>query len=299
MKITWREATEVGTTWGIRFVLLWLRLFGRAGAHLLLKILVFYYTLTHRTARRASREYHQRLGLPAGFAASYRHLLRFAECVLDRVLFLSGRWQGLTLEHHGLEHLQALHAQRKGALLLGAHLGSFEALRAHAALEGLTVNVVADFGNSPRITTFLNQLGPNTGVRFISAEQDATALALTLREAIARGEIVALLADRPNQGRQASANFLGAAACFPTGPYALAAVLRCPIYLTFGIYSAPNRYDLYCEPFADTVTLPREQRAAILAQLAQQYADRLTEYCRRSPDNWFNFYDFWHSGSSR
>jgi predicted LPLAT superfamily acyltransferase len=199
----------------------------------------------------------------------------------------------LTLEHHGLEHLQALRAQRKGALLLGAHLGSFEALRAHAALEGLIVNVVADFGNSARITTFLNQLGPNTGVNFISAEQEATALALTLREAIARGEIVALLADRPNQGRQASAHFLGAPARFPTGPYALASVLRCPIYLTFGIYTAPARYDLYCEPFAESVTLPREQRDTLLTEYAQRYADRLAERCRMAPDNWFNFYDFW------
>jgi predicted LPLAT superfamily acyltransferase len=76
-------------------------------------------------------------------------------------------------------------------------------------------------------------------------------------------------------------------------------VLRCPIYLTFGIYTAPDRYDLYCEPFAESVTLPREQRDAILAQLAQRYADELAERCRLAPDNWFNFYDFWHSGSSR
>jgi predicted LPLAT superfamily acyltransferase len=293
VKLSWRDAAEVGTTWGIRFVLIWLRVFGRTGAQLLLRALVLYYALTQRTARRASQEYHRRLGLASGFAATYRHLLRFAECVLDRVLFLSGRWQGLILEHHGLEHLQALRAERKGALLLGAHFGSFEALRAHAIFEGLTVNVVADFGNSARITTFLNQLGPNTGVNFIGAEQAATSLALTLRDAIARGEIVALLADRPNQGRQASAQFLGAPAQFPTGPYALAAVLRCPIYLTFGIYTAPNRYDLYCEPFAETVTLPREQRDAALAQFAQRYADRLAERCRLAPDNWFNFYDFW------
>jgi predicted LPLAT superfamily acyltransferase len=295
VKLTWREVTEVGTTWGIRFVLVWLRLFGRRCTQLLLRILVVYYTLTHRAARRASREYHQRLGLPSDLMATYRHLLRFAECVLDRALFLSGRWQALTLEHHGLQYLQALRAQRKGALLLGAHFGSFEALRAHAVLEGLTVNVVADFGNSARITTFLNELGPNTGMRFISAEQEATALALTLREAVARGEIVALLADRPNQGRQASVSFLGAPAYFPTGAYALASVLRCPIYLTFGIYTAPDRYDLYCEPFAETVTLPREQRDALLTQFAQRYADRLAERCRSAPDNWFNFYDFWHS----
>jgi predicted LPLAT superfamily acyltransferase len=73
----------------------------------------------------------------------------------------------------------------------------------------------------------------------------------------------------------------------------LAALLKCPVYLTFGLYHAPNRYDLFCEPFEDEIQLPREARDEALHAYAQKFAARLEHYVRLAPDNWFNFYDFW------
>ena len=71
------------------------------------------------------------------------------------------------------------------------------------------------------------------------------------------------------------------------------------VFLTFGLYSQPNRYDLYCEPFADVIRLPRKTRRDALAAYAQQYADRVEHYCRLSPHSWFNFYDFWEKPETR
>ena len=88
-------------------------------------------------------------------------------------------------------------------------------------------------------------------------------------------------------------DFLGSKAQLPAGPYLLAASLRCPVYLTYGVYRAPNRYELHCEPFAAAVVLPRGRRSDAIQQYAQRYADRLAAWCHEAPDNWFNFYDFW------
>jgi predicted LPLAT superfamily acyltransferase len=120
---------------------------------------------------------------------------------------------------------------------------------------------------------------------------------LTAKEAIERGELVAVLGDRVGvNDKTATATFLGAPARFPTGPYTLAALLKCPIYLTFGLYAGGNRYDLYCEPFAEHLELPRGRREAAAAVHVQRYADRLEHHCRLAPLNWFNFYDFWRPG---
>ena len=73
----------------------------------------------------------------------------------------------------------------------------------------------------------------------------------------------------------------------------MAAVLKCPIYLTFGLYRGGNRYDLYCERLCERLELPRRGRQEAIVGVAQRYADRLDHYCRQAPDNWFNFYDFW------
>ena len=71
------------------------------------------------------------------------------------------------------------------------------------------------------------------------------------------------------------------------------------MYLAFGLYEEPNRYALYCEPFAERVVLPRASRADALAAYAARYAARLEHYCRLAPYNWFNFYDFWSCPMTR
>jgi predicted LPLAT superfamily acyltransferase len=258
-----------------------------------LKVVVLYYACTDSAARRASCDYRRRLNLPAGFWDAYRHLLRFAESILDRVLFFGSRWDAFEIGEHGLEELVKVKAEGRGAILLGAHFGSFQVLRSFGAASGFVINVVGDFGAGQRLNTVLGELDPTSNVNFISTRQGPAALAIQLRDAVERGELVAMLADRIDRDEGVPVDFLGAKARFPTGPYALAAVLRCPVLLTFGVYSPPNRYDLYCESFAAEVRIPRADRARRLAELAQRFADRLANFCRLEPDNWFNFYDFW------
>ena len=117
---------------------------------------------------------------------------------------------------------------------------------------------------------------------------------LRIRELIDEGALVALLGDRVGKDdRAVEVDFMGGRARFPTGPYLLASMLKCPVYLTFGLYRDPDGYDLHCEPFAERIELPRGERQEALERYAQQYADRLEHYTRSAPDNWFNFYDFW------
>jgi predicted LPLAT superfamily acyltransferase len=118
--------------------------------------------------------------------------------------------------------------------------------------------------------------------------------ALRLKERVEAGEIVALLADRVGLGdRTVEVEFLGGKALLPAGPYILAAILACPVYLTFGLFHDPNRYDLFCEPFAERIQLARRARQADARVYAQRYAQRLEHFCRLAPDNWFNFHQFW------
>ena len=86
---------------------------------------------------------------------------------------------------------------------------------------------------------------------------------------------------------------MGKTAPFPSGPYQLAAALKCPVYVTLGLYRGENRYDVYCEPFAEEISLPRKDKQAALATYASQYARIIEKYVRMEPYNWFNFYDFW------
>ena len=57
----WLAVTELGSVWGIRFVVLLCMVFGRGVARGFLRAVVFYYVLFNARARAASRTYFQRL----------------------------------------------------------------------------------------------------------------------------------------------------------------------------------------------------------------------------------------------
>ncbi|HVR62827.1 MAG TPA: lipid A biosynthesis acyltransferase [Polyangia bacterium] len=289
----WLQLAEKGSAAGLWLMLGICRLLGRRAARLLLPAIVFYFVVTSAVARRASRRYLRRMGLPAGFRAVFAHCLRFAHVTLDRVFWTLGQTFRFDIQRTGSALLEGARRDGRGAVLIGAHLGSFEAMRAMAERCAHPLNVVGYFNNARLINGLLARFNRNLAVRVIPIEPGVD-FVLRLKERIEAGELVALLGDRAGlTDRTVEVDFLGGKAPFPTGPYMLAAMLGCPVFLTFGLYREPNRYQLFCEPFAERVTLGRRSRQADARAQAQRFAERLEHYCRLAPDNWFNFYDFW------
>ncbi|MGB1014609.1 MAG: lipid A biosynthesis acyltransferase [Nannocystaceae bacterium] len=294
----WRNQPERGSALGIRFTVWAARFLGRSVARFMLAIVAFYFTLFAGAARRASGDYLQRMGEPCGFWASYRHIRTFAFVALDRIFFVGGEVSRFKTGHTGVEHLMELRRQGRGALLLGAHLGSFEAMRALGSDEAFAINILVYWKNARMITQFLEQVGGDFRGRVIEINPEDPSYVFAVRDAIEAGEMVAILGDRVAEGEKSVVvPFLGQPARFPAGPYLLASVLKCPIYLTFGLYREGATYDLFCEPLAERVVLPRGQREVAAAHYAEQYATRLEAFCRKAPTNWFNFFDFWASAA--
>lgn len=295
-RVGWLDLAEVGGTLGIRFFVVVCTVFGRAPARFFLRFLAFYYVLFNAPARRASRSW---LGKALGrervpFAMVNAHILHFAQVALDRLFLVRRQMQHFDMRNHGLHHVREIIARKRGTLLLGSHLGSFEAMRALADAEQMRVNVLGYFANAGMINAALDRLDPRNTTRVIEIVPGKIDFIFEAQECIERGEHVAVLGDRVGLGgATVEIEFMGAAAEFPTGVYVLAHTLRCPVYLFFCLYSDPNRYDIYRELFAEQVILPHGTRKEALAGYAHQYADRLAHYGRLAPYNWFNFFDFW------
>jgi predicted LPLAT superfamily acyltransferase len=115
---------------------------------------------------------------------------------------------------------------------------------------------------------------------------------LRAHEAIERGEIVGILADRVDHGAPGlRVLFLGREVTLPVAPHVLAARTGAPVILCFGLYEGGRRYRLEFVDFGPTAE--RSSRGAALQPMVERYAAVLEQYSRRHPLNWFNFYPYW------
>ncbi|GFE78720.1 acyltransferase [Steroidobacter agaridevorans] len=301
MKQQWLERPEAGSLFGYRLISTFARLCGRTAARLVLFPITAFFLVRRGPERRAARAYLPRvLGREPTLKDVAKQFYYFASVLLDRVFLLSESFKRFDVQVHGLDELRAQWAKKQGVLVFGSHLGSFDALRALSEFrKDVKVRVVLDTEQNPEITRFLAAFNPELARSIINARQDGAITALAIKEALDEGALVTLLVDRSRPGNQVSVvDFLGQPAAFPTGPWQIAAALKVPVVLCFGLYGGGNRYDLHFESFADTVRVERKDREASLNAIIQRYADRLAHYTRRAPYNWFNFYDFWHLNSS-
>ena len=292
----WKQRREGGG----RFAIWLIRGIGRHGgrgvARALLPFITLYFLLRRGAERRDSRAYLTRvLGRRATWIDVARHIHCFASTILDRVFLLGGQLQRFDVAISGLEPLHAALDRRQGVLLLGSHLGSFEVLRVLARRRpDYAIRVVLDKGHNPAMTQLLDELNPEIAAGVIDAGQDGPSLMLEIQHAVRSGALVALLGDRVHRGENSvDALFLGDLARFPLTPMQVAAALKVPVVLGFGLYRGGHRYDLVFEAFSDGLDIPRQRRGAELAALIQRYATRLEHHARTAPFNWFNFYDFW------
>lgn len=303
----WAHRPERSNMLALRFIC-WLALTcGRRATRLILPPICLYFLLLDPTPRRHIKRYLLRaIGPKAGWADGYRLLHTFASTVLDRVYFLRGRMDLFDVRVNGQ---QAVHAEidaGRGAFMLGAHMGSFEAMgacRQHSDDQSqLRLAMLMFTDNAQRISAILEAISlPELRPHIIALGRPHSML--DLRDWLDGGGLGGLLADRTLPAGEEAAQrsndivlpFLGQPATFSDGPFRLAALLRRKVFFMAGLYLGGASYDVRFEPLADfseRLADPVERERRIRAAV-EAYVLRLEALCREHPYNWFNFHDFW------
>lgn len=292
----WADRPERSNTLAIRFIA-WVALtLGRRVARLFLYPISLYFMLFAREARTASRKYLGKvLGREARISDGFRHIHAFASTILDRVFLLNGRFDKFEVHAHLDDMAQRMLQERRGCILLGAHLGSFEITRAYAdEIDGPPASVVMYEENARKLNSVLKAINPDIAQQVIGLGKVDSML--KVEQALQRGEFIGILADRglEHGGASATYDFLGEPAKFPTGPLRMAYMMKCPVLLMVGLYRGGNRYDLHFEELADMgdASVPRNE---LIQRAQRRYVERIEHYCRIAPYNWFNFFDFWRA----
>lgn len=299
----WYQINESSFVLGMKLLFWICRIFGRWPFRIVLYPVVGWYMLTKHVARRASRDYLRRLSMSGAETPVtpnawmvMRHFAAFAETMLDKMMLWGGLFNVDNTDFYGEKEFAADLERKRGGIIISCHIGNLDLCRILSRRRAdLKISIMAHTRHAVAFNQLLAQLDPQSQVDLVEVADITPATAMMLSEKIGRGEYLVVSGDRipitPNP-RLTSAQFLGEEAALPIGPYVLASLLQCPVYLLFSMRIG-DRSEIHLERFRESIQLPRKGREQAIAGLAAEYAARLEYFCRRAPLQWFNFYDFW------
>lgn len=297
----WARRRERGTFFLMRLMLFGLRRLARPIMLPIVHLAALYFFVFGKAARDASLDYLRHVaavapesGVKPNWRVAFRHFRSFGIAILDKIDTWLGRLKREDIVFERYEDMYRQAQAPRGIVVLGSHLGNLEVLRPLGTRERrVRLNVLVHTAHAERFNRILRLAGA-TDFELIQVTQLDAAKAVELRARIDRGEWVVIAADRVpvHGGRTVDVHFLGDTAALPIGPYVMASLFECPVYLLFVLRHGDHNH-VYFEPFAERITLERSTCDAAIAAYAQRFARRLEHYVRLEPLQWFNFYPFW------
>jgi predicted LPLAT superfamily acyltransferase len=300
----WATIGEAGALTGLRFMVWVNNHFGRIAFNIVLIPAMAYFLVRRGEARRASANYLRRVRqqhpqqLPRGpiLWLSFRHFLCFGHALLDRYLAWIQPPSDIKMRA-GLREMQnEIIESRQGLLIIGSHFGNLEYSRSIGNHHSdLIVNILLHDRHAEKFATLMRTNAAQSRVNLIQVTDLDLDLALRLQEKVANGEWLLIAGDRvpiENNDKVSAATFFGDKAEFPIGPFVLANLLRCPVYLLH-CFQTEGEYILEMELFADAIRPTRQDKRRNYDREVQKFATDLEDQVRREPLQWFNFYDFW------
>lgn len=293
----WAKLPERGIYLGLKFCATACRLLGRSGRRLFITPVVLYFFVTGRIQRQASREFLTRaLGRAPTWCEQWQHFMNFALRALDVFQGWTGKLPHTIVQPIDQAELDQLATEKHGCLMVVAHLGNVEVVR--ALVDRATRDKVTVLVHTRNAVHFNRIISENTGdytSNLFQVTEIGPETVIALKERLDAGGIIVIAGDRIpvlSRGRSITAPFFGTDAPFPEGPWLLASLFECPVYLMH-CPLIDGRYQLSIEPFANRIVLPRSRREEALRETVARYAARLEKQAAATPLQWYNFFDFW------
>ncbi|PKR53127.1 glycosyltransferase family 2 protein [Thalassospira marina] len=298
----WADIDERGMYWGMRFLGMVYKAGGRYLCLAAMLPVIVYFFLTGETARKASRKYLRKMARangtpPPRWRDSFAHFWRFGEAALDKIAGWSGEMKmDDVILPDGHDGIFSYIPKDRAIVLLVSHFGNIEIIRALASRDrDFRVNVLLHQKNAARFGKVLKKLAPESQVNLIEVSEIGPDTAIMLSQKVEQGEWVVIAADRVAIGardKTVMVPFLGDPAPLPQGPFILAHLLGCPVYMT-AAWRTNGRFEIAWEKLTDRMVLPRGKRIEAITDYATQYMAWLEQHVRAHPLQWYNFFDFW------
>jgi lauroyl/myristoyl acyltransferase len=191
----------------------------------------------------------------------------------------------------GAEHIDHALAGGRGAICVGAHLGSIAfSGQILTALGYIVVGLVERF-EPVEVFEFFARQRQTLGSRLLPAGSGGLR---ELLQALRRNEVLGLVVDRDVTGTGPTIQFFGAPTQFPDGAAALSVHTGAPILIGIAVRKAGARFNAWIEPLPP-VERTGDQKEDVI-RLTQAIAGRLEYYVASYPEQWTVFQKRWPEG---
>lgn len=215
--------------------------------------------------------------------------VNFAKYLVDFFRFskITKEYIAKNVNLSGRENLDAAIKEKKGVILLAAHIGNYELGAAAVSLLGYPFNAVALDHKNKLVNKF-----------FIRQRQAADIKVIPLGMALKRcyaclkdGEALALLGDRDFLNHGLKMKFFGKDSLIPKGPAALSLRTGAFIVPTFLIRLPDDTFELTFErPIAYSTTGDTDEDTRLILKKCIEVMER---YIKKYPSQWYMFRNFW------
>jgi len=282
-----------GTLLGYKIFVFCIRKLGIKAAYFVLYFVASYYFLFLKKSNKAIFYYFkERLGYSYFKAKKmvFKSYFTFGQTLIDKTAISAGLKNRFTYEFDGIEILKQLLAEKKGGVLISAHMGNFEVAEHFFAEIDLDcqINLVTTDQEHSVIKAYLESISEvKSTIKFIIVKEDLSHI-FDINNALAQNELICFTGDRYFEGvKSLTAPLLGKEANFPAGPFLIASRLRVPVVFVY-VMKEPNlHYHLYAR---EANTKHRDEKALLNA-----YIESVESMINKYPLQWFNYFDFWDS----
>lgn len=285
------DGKSKGTLLGYKIFVFCIKKLGIKAAYSVLVFVAFYYFMFERNSNRAMFYYFRnRLGYSVfkSKVMVYRNYFTFGQTLIDKTAIAAGLRNKFTYEFDGVELLYELLAEKKGGVLISAHVGNFE-IADHFFAEidfDCQINMVTTDLEHSQIKAYLESVTRKSSIKFIIVKDDLSHI-FEINNALSNNELICFTGDRYFEGtKHMTEKLLGAEANFPAGPFLIASRLKVPVVFVYVMKEPKLHYHLYARR-ADVKQ--RDEKGLLKA-----YTENVESMLRKYPLQWFNYFMFWN-----
>jgi len=187
----------------------------------------------------------------------------------------------------GEEHMHAVLAMNKGALMLSGHFGNFEILPHRLTAEGVAFSGIVKSQSNPHVDRFQNDLRRKSGMGVIYTGGAFPAILSELKA----GRFVGLLSDQDAGSKGYFTEFLGREASVFRGSALLAWKSGCPL-ITGHLYRQPD-YTHVLEIDPPIMPDPDWDEETAIRILTENHVAHLEAAVRKAPEMYYWVHRRW------